>query len=122
MMNTNNENTTLIYIKREHDKICLLEKIIIYITNTISITTNANVFETIISNLIDSIILRQENNTQLYLDLLKETINEEQIINLITDLSISIANQQPYMLTIEVNEQTNKYINYINNNYILPFF
>jgi len=121
-MNTNNENTTLIYIKREHDKICLLEKIIIYITNTISITTNANVFETIISNLIDSIILRQENNTQLYLDLLKETINEEQIINLITDLSISIANQQPYMLTIEVNEQTNKYINYINNNYILPFF
>jgi hypothetical protein len=121
-MNTNKENTTLIYIKREHDKICLLEKIITYITNTISITTNANVFETIISNLIDSIILRQENNTQLYLDLLKETINEEQIINLITELSISIANQQPYMLKIEVNEQTNKYINYINNNYILPFF
>jgi hypothetical protein len=122
MMNTNKEKTTFIYIKREHDKICLLEKIIIYITNTISITTNANVFETIISNLIDSIILRQENNTQLYLDLLKETINEEQIINLITDLSISIANEQPYILTIEVNEQTNKYINYINNNYILPFF
>jgi hypothetical protein len=122
-MDTNNENTTTIYITREHDKICLLEKIIKYVTNNINIDPTINL-ETIISNLIDAFALKEKDNINIYLNILTKTIVEQQILNIIIELSMSIAIfiQKPYALTIEVNNQTNKYIKYINNNYILPLF
>jgi hypothetical protein len=121
-MDTNKENTTTIYITREHDKICLLEKMIKYVTtNYINIDPTINL-ESIISNLIDAFALKEEDNINIYLNILKKTIDEQEILNIIIELSISISIQKPYALTIEVNNQTNKYIKYINNNYILPLF
>ena len=122
IMDTNKENTTTIYITREHDKICLLEKMIKYVTtNYINIDPTINL-ESIISNLIDAFALKEEDNINIYLNILKKTIDEQEIVNIIIELSISISIQKPYALTIEVNNQTNKYIKYINNNYILPLF
>jgi hypothetical protein len=120
-MDTNKENTTTIYITREHDKICLLEKMIKYVTNNINIDPTINL-ESIISNLIDAFALKEEDNINIYLNILKKTIVKQEILNIIIDLSIAISIQKPYALTIEVNNQTNKYIKYINNNYILPLF
>ena len=121
IMDTNKENTTTIYITREHDKICLLEKMIKYVTNNINIDPTINL-ESIISNLIDAFALKEEDNINIYLNILKKTIDKQEILNIIIDLSIAISIQKPYALTIEVNNQTNKYIKYINNNYILPLF
>jgi hypothetical protein len=120
-MDTNKKNTTTIYITREHDKICLLEKIIKYVTNNINIE-HTIILETIISNLIDSFALKEEDNINIYLNILKNSIKEQEILDIIIELSIAISIQKPYALTIEVNNQTNKYIKYINNNYILPLF
>lgn len=114
------ENITILCITREHDKICLLENIINYVSNIIFISIKE--FETIVSNLIDSIILDQEDNIELYLNILKQHISEQELLNLIIDISFTIAKQKTFLLTIEDNDKTNKYINYINNNYILPLF
>jgi hypothetical protein len=97
-MDTNKENNKVVLIKREHDKICILENIIKNI-NDKCITE----IETIISNLIDSIIDKQ-NNVQNYVNILKKYINQENIINIIVDLSISIANQTPYQMSIKNND------------------
>jgi hypothetical protein len=121
IMETNKENTTTIYVTREHDKICLLEKIIKYVTNNINTELTINL-ETIISNLIDAFALKDEDKINIYLNILTKTIDEQEILNIIIELSIAISIQKPYALTIEVNNQTNKYIKYINNNYILPLF
>ncbi len=120
-METNKENTTTIYVTREHDKICLLEKIIKYVTNNINTELTINL-ETIISNLIDAFALKDEDKINIYLNILKKNIDEQEILNIIIELSVAISLQKPYALTIEVNNQTNKYIKYINNNYILPLF
>jgi hypothetical protein len=121
IMETNKENTTTIYVTREHDKICLLEKIIKYVTNNINTELTINL-ETIISNLIDAFALKDEDKINIYLNILKKNIDEQEILNIIIELSVAISLQKPYALTIEVNNQTNKYIKYINNNYILPLF
>jgi hypothetical protein len=118
-MNNNKENTTTICIRRQHDKICILEKIIHY--TGINIET-INTLETVVSNLIDTIELKEEEKIFVCLNTLKKIINEQEILNIIVDLSISIAIQIPLVFTIEVNNKTKNYIKYINNNYILPFF
>ncbi len=115
-MDTNNHTT--IYITREHDKICVLEHIIKNVTNDIK---SIDDIETIISNFIDSIISNQQNYIQLYLNLLQKRVDKH-LFKIIIDVSVSIANQIPYVLTIQVNDKTNKYINYINNTDILPLF
>jgi|688.fasta_scaffold2206685_1 hypothetical protein len=94
-MDTNKEINNVVIIKREHDKICILENIIKNI-NDKCITK----IETIISNLIDSIIDKQ-NNIQHYVNALKKYINQPDILNIIVDLSISIANQTPYQMFIK---------------------
>lgn len=119
-MSNNKENTTTIYITSQHDKICILEKIINSGYN-INIE-NINTLETIVSKLIDTIELKEEEKINDCLNMLKKNIGEQKILNLIVDLSISIATQKPFVFTIEVNNQTNKYIKYFNNNYILPLF
>ena len=94
-MDTNKEKNQVVMIKREHDKICILENIIKNI-NDKCITE----IETIISNLIDSII-DKENNLQHFVNALKQHINQPHILDIIVELSISIANQTPYQLTIK---------------------
>jgi len=109
----NKENITTISINTEYDKICLLEHAIKYVNQDIECTT---IIESIVSNLIDSMTLNQENNTQIYLDLLKARINDSKILNLSIQISISIAKNIPILLTLEVNQNTSKYINFIKNN------
>ena len=109
----NKENITTISINTEYDKICLLEHAIKYVSQDIECTT---IIESIVSNLIDSMTLNQENNTQIYLDLLKDRINDSKILNLSIQISISIAKNIPILLTLEVNKNTSKYINFIKNN------
>lgn len=117
----NKENITTIPITTEYDKICLLEQLIKYVSQDIEST---NIIETIFSNLIDSITSNQENDIQQYLSLLKGRINDIKILKLSLQLSISIAKNVPLLLTLEVNQNTTKYINLIeNNNKIgLPIF
>ena len=95
-MDTNKEKKQVVIVKREHDKICILENIIKNINDKC-----INHIETIISNLIDSIIIDKENNVQHYVNALKQHINQPHILDIIVELSISIANQTPYQLTIQ---------------------
>ena len=95
-MDTNKEKNQVVLIKREHDKICILENIIKNV-NDKCITD----IETIISNLIDSII-DKENNIQHFVNALKQYINQPHILDIIVELSISIANQTPYQMTISI--------------------
>jgi len=117
----NKENITTIPITTEYDKICLLEQLIKYVSQDNESTA---IIETIFSNLIDSITSNQENDIQQYLNLLKDRINDIKILKLSLQLSISIAKIVPLLLTLEVNQNTIKYINLIeNNNKIgLPIF
>ena len=101
-MDTNKEKNQVVLIKREHDKICILENIIKNSKNS----KNSNdkcitEIETIISNLIDSII-DKENNVQHFVNALKQYINQPHILDIIVELSISIANQTPYQMTISI--------------------
>ena len=112
-MNTN------ISITREHDKICILEHIIKYVSNDIKST---NEIETIVSNFIDSVILNEKNDIELYLNLLKKRVDKHKLLKIIIELSLSIAKQFPYLLTIEINDKTNNYINYINDKDTLTLF
>ena len=98
-METNKENKQVILVKREHDKICILENIIKNSKN-INDKCISNI-ETIISNLIDSII-DKENNVQHFVNALKQYINQPHILDIIVELSISIANQTPYQMTISI--------------------
>jgi len=119
-MNTNKENTTMISIISDYDKICILEKIIKYQVKNDSV----RIVELIISNFIDS-ITKEENNTEMYLNLLKQNISESKLLNLVIELSISIAKNIPILLGFEVNQQNRKQINFIkhnNNHFILPLF
>ena len=95
-MDTNKEKNQVVLIKREHDKICILENIIMN-NNDKCITQ----IETIISNLIDSIIIDKENNIQHFVNALKQYINQPKILEIIVELSISIANQIPYQMSIQ---------------------
>ena len=95
-MDTNKEKNQVVLIKREHDKICILENIIMN-NNDKCITQ----IETIISNLIDSIIIDKENNIQHFVNALKQYINQPKILEIIIELSISIANQIPYQMSIQ---------------------
>ena len=94
-MDTNKEKNQVVLIKREHDKICILENIIKNVNNK-CITD----IETIISNLIDSIIIDKQTNIQHFVNALKQYVNQSNILDIIVELSISIANQTPYQLYI----------------------
>jgi hypothetical protein len=94
-MDTNKENNKVVIIKREHDKICILENIIQNINDKCIME-----IETIISNLIDSIIDKQ-NNIQYFVNTLKKYVNQPNTLDIIVKLSLSIANQTPYQMSIK---------------------
>ena len=98
-MDTNKEKNQFVLIKREYDKICILENIIKNIKNNNDKCISE--IETIISNLIDSIIIDKQNNIPHYVNTLKKYINQPNILDIIVDLSISIANQTPYQMSIK---------------------
>ena len=100
--------TTTISIIREHDKICLLEKILK--------ENNLEHMETLISNLIDCMIENKQCCIDSHINNLQSKLHNEKKLRLIIELCESIAQQMPFSLTIEINEFTKKYINYINNN------
>ena len=104
-MQTNKENTT-ICITREHDKICVLEKLL----------NGDPELETLVSNLIDTIIA--QNNHFTYFNKLKTKIQNDNLFDKIIQLSLSIAYQTPFKETIEVNETTDTIIKYLNKPFI----
>jgi hypothetical protein len=111
----NKMNTTIITVSREYDKLCLLEQILK--------DNNLQPLEPIISQLIDALISNNQCDINKYLEILKEhDIEKIDVINAIIEFSISIANDFPILFTIQVNEKTKKYIEYINKSDILPLF
>ena len=105
---------TTIFIVREYDKINLLET---YLTNN-----NLEKCKTIISELIDFIIKQDNKNIVNNIILLKKYINEPHPNKIITIKKIvySIAEETPFDLYININKNTIKYINYINQSFV-PF-
>lgn len=100
-------NTTTISIIRDYDKIDILEHIIKNLP-----ITNTRACETIISNLIDSISADNIQHIQMYTTSLHQSINDNSKVKDILLISTSIAKEKPLLLSININEQTNKYINY----------
>jgi hypothetical protein len=96
-------------LTREHDKLCILEKML-----------NKNkLLETLVSNYIDSIINQDEQlKTQLIIKL-TNIVNENILLYKIISLSMSIANQTPFKLLLDDNEKTRLYIEYLNQPYLL---
>jgi hypothetical protein len=105
-MQTNKENTTTICITREHDKICILEKLL----------NGDSELETLVSNFIDTIIA--QNNHLIYFNKLKTKIHNDNLFDKIIQLSLSIAYQTPFKETIEVNETTDNFIKYLKKPFI----
>ena len=111
MENHNTTITTTVIIYREHDKICLLEA---YLNNDI-------LLETLVSKFIDHRIQKQTNTATEYFNKLKLTVNND-LFEKIIQLSLSIVEQTPYKLIIEVNDNTTKFVDYINDIKIQPLF
>lgn len=103
------QNKIIVTITRDHDKICILEKLL-----------NKNpVLESIVSNYIDSIVEQDEQLKKQLFDKLTNKISDDQLLCKIIYLSISIANQTPFKLLLEDNEQTKLLIEYTNQPFIL---
>jgi hypothetical protein len=103
------QNKLITIVQKEHDKICILEKLL----------NNNTVLETIVSNYIDSIINNDEQLKKQLIIKLTNKIKDESILIKIICLSESIANQTPFKLLLEDNIQSQTYIKYLNQSYIL---
>lgn len=88
--------STVVYIYREHDKICILEK---YLNNDI-------LLETLVSNFIDYSIQKQIYLATECLNKLKMLVNNDTFETII-QLSLSIVEQTPYRITFELNDNIN---------------
>jgi len=101
-----NESNNVICVTREHDKLCILEK---YLNN--------NPFlETIVSNLIDSLIQKECKIACNYYNQLRREIKDINLFNNIIQVSISIVNQTPIKTTVESMSLCSKDLtNYLNN-------
>jgi len=84
---------TTLYIHREHDKICILEK---YLNNDI-------LLESLVSNFIDHCIQKQTTLATECFNKLKLIVNND-TFEIIINLSLSIVEQTPYSFTIELND------------------
>jgi hypothetical protein len=104
--------TTTVTIYREHDKICILEK---YLNNN-------SLLETLVSKFIDHYMQNQTYLATEHFNKLKLTINNNTIFETIIQLALSIAEQTPYSVTIEVNDNTTKIIDYLKDTKIQSLF
>jgi hypothetical protein len=101
-----NDTTNVICLTREHDKLCILEK---YLNN------NAQL-ETLVSNLIDSLIQQECKIACNYYNKLRNEINDVNLFNNIIQLSLSIVKQTPIKTTIDSSCLCSKELtNYLNN-------
>ena len=96
-------------LTREHDKLCILEKML----------NKDKLLETLVSNYIDSIINQDEQLEAQVLIKLTNKINDEASLYKIICLSVSIANQTPFKLLLEDNEKTRLYVEYLNSYLLL---
>jgi hypothetical protein len=98
------------YITREHDKLCILEKLL----------NNNTELESIVSKLIDSYIQDDSQITKLLITQLIVKINDSSLLYKIIYISSSIAKQTP--LQIITNDNNTELLkDYINQPYI-PLF
>ena len=106
-------NTIKIYITREHDKICLLEKTIKNI-DTNSDPQVITLIEINVSNYIDSCINNNVMLSKYYLNLLETTIEpfEPKVMHDILLLTSSIIYQTPLSFHIKNNEANSNIIKY----------
>jgi hypothetical protein len=97
-----------------------LEETIKHIPDISSITE----LETLVSNLIDSVAINDKTNILHYSNSLSNKIKDSKILNTIIQSSEAIGKNLPLSFTLEVNEASIAYINYITNNNqkILPLF
>jgi hypothetical protein len=98
------ENSNNLTIYTEYDKISLIEYYLNYDRS----------LETIVSNLIEYILEKQYNLAQECFHILKNKINNDDIFNKIIKLSLSIVNQKPIDIDINV-ESFKQSINYSKN-------
>ncbi len=98
-----------VILTREHDKLCILEKLL----------NKDKSLEAIVSNYIDSIINNDKQLTAQILIKLTNKIKDETLLYKIILLSASIATQTPFKLLLEDNENTRLYNEYLNQPYIL---
>jgi len=108
-------NTTTIYVIREHDKICLLENLMK------KIEPNP---EKIVSFYIDSSINGDSIQTNYYLKLLHNDITDKQSLLNIIKVAASIIKQKPLKFNIEVTDENSNLIEYFSKQQkqILPLF
>ncbi len=100
------ESSNIICITREHDKLCILEK---YLNNNL-------LLESIVSNLIDSLIQQDCKLACNYYNKLRNEINDIDIFSNIIQLSLSIVKQTPIKATIDSTSLCSKELtNYLNN-------
>lgn len=104
--------TTTVKIYREHDKICVLEKYL----------NNDSLLETLVSKFIDHCIQNQTYLETEHFNKLKQTINNNNIFEIIIELALSIVEQTPYSVTLEVNDNTTNIIDYLKDTKIQSLF
>jgi hypothetical protein len=103
------QNKINVVITKEHDKICILEKLL----------NKDHLIESLVSNYIDSIIDKDEQLKKQLLNKLTNKIKDELLLLKIICLSVSIANQIPFNLLLEDNDKTRLFIEYTNQSFIL---
>lgn len=103
------QNKIGIDITKEHDKLCLLEKLL----------NKDSELESLVSEYIDSIINKDEQLTKQIFIKITNKINDDELVFKIISLSISTANQLPFKILLPDNEKTQLFIKYINQPFIL---
>jgi hypothetical protein len=103
---SNSDLTNIICVTREHDKVCILEK---YLNNNLFL-------ESVVSNLIDSLIQEDCKLACIYYNKLRNEINDVNLFSNVIQLSLSIAKQTPIKATIDPTSLCSKELtNYLNN-------
>ncbi len=118
-MTPSTTNVTTISIIQEYDKIDLLEKIIKHISN--DFTLSVSKVETIVSKLIDFIIINDIDNIEHTSNILRHIIYDTKIVDIIIKISNSIGKNTHLSLTIKINKHSMKFIEIINNHNNLEF-
>lgn len=103
-------NTDTIIIIREHDKLCILEKLL----------NNDTKLEKLVSKFIDYIIQKDNQYKLQYFNLIEDNIHDVILLSNIIKISNSIAYDTPLELPISFVNNNENIIKYLNQPYI-PF-
>ncbi len=108
MLSANKQDT--IIIVREHDKLCILEKLL----------NNDTKLEKIVSNFIDYSIEKDNQNELYCFNSMKDIIQDTKTLDIIIKLATSIAQDTTLELPIYMFNNCDDIIKYVNKPYI-PF-